>query len=414
MGEENNLNEENFDFIIHQINSDYKGYNLQKILGIEVGLILLKGEKFSLKSIFKIFLSFSFKTLESNCDSFFILGKHGRKDYKEIVDYVAAQLDESECCLFDFNETPLKVNLSASNIFNFLKTIIHLRGLSWSNKLLLASKICFYKNNIDALEAVEFSKERCKNAVLFSSVHPWEAMFLYYFSKKKIETFSLQHGVYFIYKKSKPIDMLLYKNFIAHKHLCWGYYTKKEFSSYGINESQLLIAGYPRPTNQINIKISEGKKCLVFLGRKELNQSNINLLNVLIDFIKDNKGYCFYLKLHPSSNSSDFDKYINDENFFILNNDKTLSEILSIDIYNYSICVYTTAYYEMFLKGLIAFRFHDDSSELSEGIQNDIFYDTLGLRELFNSEVKKELVDEKLKYIIGYNINNYKKILGNG
>ena len=72
------------------------------------------------------------------------------------------------------------------------------------------------------------------------------------------------------------------------------------------------------------------------------------------------------------------------------------------------------AYYEVFLKGLIAFRFHDDSSELSEGIQNDIFYDTLGLRELFNSEVKKELVDEKLKYIIGYNINNYKKILGNG
>ncbi|MDC1539402.1 hypothetical protein N8480_01885 [Flavobacteriaceae bacterium] len=414
MGEESNLIENNFDFIIQQINSDYKGYNLQKILGIEVGLILLKGEKFSLKSLLKIFLSFSFKNLGSNCDSFFVLGKHGRKDYKEIVDYVVAQLDESECRLFDFNKNPLKVNLSVSNIFNFLKTTIHLRGLSWSNKLLLASKICFYKNNIDALEAVEFSKERCKNAVLFSSVHPWEAMFLYYFSKKKIETYSLQHGVYFIYKKSKPIDMLLYKNFIAHKHLCWGDYTKKEFSSYGIKESQLLIAGYPRPTNEININISEGNKCIVILGRKVLNQSNINLLNVLIDFVKNDKDYCFYLKLHPSLNSSDFDKYIDDENFFILNNEKTMSEVLSMDIYNYSICVYTTAYYEVFLKGLIAFRFHDDSSELSEGIQNDIFYDTLGLRELFNSEVKKELVDEKLKYIIGYNINNYKKILGNG
>lgn len=414
MGEESNLIENNFDFIIQQINSDYKGYNLQKILGIEVGLILLKGEKFSLKSLLKIFLSFSFKNLGSNCDSFFVLGKHGRKDYKEIVDYVVAQLDESECRLFDFNKNSLKVNLSVSNIFNFLKTTIHLRGLSWSNKLLLASKICFYKNNIDALEAVEFSKERCKNAVLFSSVHPWEAMFLYYFSKKKIETYSLQHGVYFIYKKSKPIDMLLYKNFIAHKHLCWGDYTKKEFSSYGIKESQLLIAGYPRPTNEININISEGNKCIVILGRKVLNQSNINLLNVLIDFVKNDKDYCFYLKLHPSLNSSDFDKYIDDENFFILNNEKTMSEVLSMDIYNYSICVYTTAYYEVFLKGLIAFRFHDDSSELSEGIQNDIFYDTLGLRELFNSEVKKELVDEKLKYIIGYNINNYKKILGNG
>ena len=88
-------------------------------------------------------------------------------------------------------------------------------------------------------------------------------MFLYYFSKKQIETYSLQHGVYFIYKKSKPIDMLLYKNFIAHKHLCWGDYTKKEFSSYGIKESQLLIAGYPRPTNEININISEGNKCIV-------------------------------------------------------------------------------------------------------------------------------------------------------
>ncbi len=414
MGEESNLIENNFDFIIQQINSDYKGYNLQKILGIEVGLILLKGEKFSLKSLLKIFLSFSFKNLGSNCDSFFVLGKHGRKDYKEIVDYVVAQLDESECRLFDFNKNPLKVNLSVSNIFNFLKTTIRLRGLSWSNKLLLASKICFYKNNIDALEAVEFSKERCKNAVLFSSVHPWEAMFLYYFSKKKIETYSLQHGVYFIYKKSKPIDMLLYKNFIAHKHLCWGDYTKKEFSSYGIKESQLLIAGYPRPTNETNINTSEGNKCLVILGRKVLNQSNINLLNVLIDFVNDDKDYCFYLKLHPSLNSSDFDKYIDDENFFILNNEKTMSEVLSMYIYNYSICVYTTAYYEVFLKGLIAFRFHDDSSELSEGIQNDIFYDTLGLRELFNSEVKKELVDEKLKYIIGYKINNYKKILGNG
>ena len=90
MGEESNLIENNFDFIIQQINSDYKGYNLQKILGIEVGLILLKGEKFSLKSLLKIFLSFSFKNLGSNCDSFFVLGKHGRKDYKEIVDYVVA------------------------------------------------------------------------------------------------------------------------------------------------------------------------------------------------------------------------------------------------------------------------------------------------------------------------------------
>ena len=129
MGEESNLIENNFDFIIQQINSDYKGYNLQKILGIEVGLILLKGEKFSLKSLLKIFLSFSFKNLGSNCDSFFVLGKHGRKDYKEIVDYVVAQLDESECRLFDFNKNSLKVNLSVSNIFNFLKTTIHLRGL---------------------------------------------------------------------------------------------------------------------------------------------------------------------------------------------------------------------------------------------------------------------------------------------
>ncbi|OEK06092.1 hypothetical protein A8C32_18855 [Flavivirga aquatica] len=394
----------------HQI-GDYKEYDLFKIMAIELALISSNNEAIKLATFGKFFFFYNFEKLRLNRNLFFAIGNHGRKDYNEIINYVKNKFEKSSYSFFDYGKAKIRLKINVKNILTSLITGIRLKGnISYKNRFLIASKICFYKNTIDNLEKVKL-EDSLKKAIVFSSVHPLEGLFLYFFKKRKTPVYSLQHGVYYIYKKTPPIDCILYENFNADFHLCWGEYSKKELISYGINRDKILVAGYPKNSElRINTNIIT-EKCIVLLARSIFNESNKKLISVLKQFIKKEPKAEFYFKLHPSLNRGDYNDVLNTNNFFLIDDEITLKEILIKSDYSKAICVYTTAYYEAYLNGIVALRYYDGKSELSEGVQDDVFENIDDLLRVFNLSFSKNEIERKLQHVIGLNVDNYFEIL---
>ncbi len=389
---------------------NYKGYNLYEILSTELGILISNKEKIKLSTIAKIFLTFNYSKVDLNKQFFFAIGKHKRKDYLEIIDFVRAKFSNEESTFFNFNKVPFKLNLSFKNFISSLKISLSLSNISFKDKFIVASKLCFYKNNIDTLEKIS-SKIQVKKSIVFSSVHPWEALLLYFFKIRNVPVYSLQHGVYFIYKEEEPIDSILYRNFNADFHLCWGEYTKKEFIDYGIDKNKLLVAGYPRNVElKMNTKI-DTQDCIVLLARNVLKKSNDRLIKILKQFVKKEPMVSFYFKLHPSLDVAEYSNLLNNENFYLIKNEKPLKDIFKESRYSKAICVYTTAYYEAYLNGIVGLRYYDRNSELSEGIQDDTFENLHDLEIVYKSIFSKTDTRKKLEYIIGCNKDCYFEIL---
>lgn len=407
-----NIDKEKFDFVLDQIDNDYKGYNLQQIIAVELGLILIEKDVLHCKSLFKIFFHYSFNKTIINTRNFFVLGAHGRKDYREIVRYVTNQLTANTWKLLDFNSIEVSLHIRLASVFQYFNLLFKLKGLDLKKRMLLASKIIFYQNSINNLEKKFSISNKCKHVVLFSSIHPWEAMMLNFCAKRNIDSISLQHGVYFVYKETTPIDYVLYRNFNADMHLCWGEYSKNQFIDYGIEENRLVVAGYPRISKPYSSKVNEGFNSIVLLARKVLNKSNISLLTLLKDFIKKDNSYKFYLKPHPSLMTEDFHSYIDNKNIFLVEGGGNLQKVLSTGKFTNAICVYTTAYYEAYLNSVKGLRFHDGSSELSEGVSLDTFSNLEEFQVILKNQIcSEEKINFKLNYIVGHQINNYTNIL---
>ncbi|WP_340064177.1 hypothetical protein [Ascidiimonas aurantiaca] len=389
---------------------EYKGYNLYEVLSIELALLISGSEKLKFSTIGKFLLRYNYNNVALNKKIFFTIGRHGRKDYQEIMDHVKTKFSDKENTFFDFNDASFQSNLSLKNIVGSLKNSFSISNLSWRDKLLIASKLCFYRNNIDHLEKIKLTGSLQK-AVVFSSVHPWEVMFLYYFRKRNIPVYSLQHGVYFIYKKKPPIDCILYENFNVDFHLCWGKYSKIELVDYGIDKDKLIVAGYPRSIKMQASKKTDPRKCIVLLAREVLKESNYRLIEVLKQFIKKRPEMKFYFKLHPSLDEMEYKNLLKNKNFYLFKKKKTLIEIFTELKYSRAICVYTTAYYEAYINGIIGLRYHDGTSELSEGVQEDTFEDVTGLENVFELGFSENEIKKRLEYIIGLNRDHYFEVL---
>ena len=73
-----------------------------------------------------------------------------------------------------------------------------------------------------------------------------ENLLTQFFKLRNIPTYSLQEGVYFIFKKNPPLDSVQYENFETDNLLCWGQFSIDEDVSYGISPRKLRLAGYPK------------------------------------------------------------------------------------------------------------------------------------------------------------------------
>lgn len=394
----------------------YKGFHMKHIISMEILLIATSGCA-SMRSLVRLFTTYNFKKHLKELASIkhnvlFSIGEYGvRKDFKEILEYVRS--GDYTSSLVDFSNFKKKRIFSLSRILWAMKASCYFKKVQFRERIQIVSALCFYASLIDELIKVDILADKY---CAFSSVHPIEAIFTEYFQQRNVTTYSLQHGIYYIYRRNFVADILSYENFNADFHLCWGEYSKKEFETWGIEPCSLIVAGYPRNINSVKKKIWNKKKCLVFLARPLFEEYNFILLKIIKQLAID-QGVVFSFKLHPSLNHELYQQLAIDNDFDIVDKSICINDIFSNNDFGWAISVNTTACYESYSNGLPCLRYSPEGvfDEAMAIVDND-FSNFEELKKIYvgipfhNMADYLRDIEEPLQYIMGINLNNYKVI----
>lgn len=390
---------------------DYESYPIENIMSIDIVSLVYNRRAFKLKELAWLFITQKI-IIDSDNKVLFSIGPYKRKDYYELLDFVRRDINSDS---IDFSKIKRSFKFSLKNIFISFKHIFTKKiDLSFKSKLSLFSSMTYILNIIDDLEKNKLSKNLQKFCS-FCSTHNYEAILDYYFQKNAITTYTLQHGIYFI-MDSYPIDSIAYEHMPADKLLCWGQYTKNEFERYGISESRIAVAGYPRTTKKLNERKVDTLKVLVLFARVQYHQNNLKIIKLLKELSKSIKIEVEF-KLHPSLNYSTYENLAK-ENDFKMSEAKTIQELITTNDYALSIVYNSTAYYDSYINNCISLRYKDMDADNSIDVWNDSFsnIEELKSRIKFFKEKNREQdfwdkTEKKLEYILGFGINKYKEFL---
>lgn len=391
---------------------DYKSYPIEKIMSIDIGTIIYNPKVFKIREFAKVFLTLKIK-IDTSKRILFSMGPYKRRDYYEILNYVKSDIEQD---FVDLSTIKRDFKISFKNIFiSFTHFFKNGDNLTFEQKLSLSCVMAHTLNIIDELEKNQIPKT-LKKFCSFCSAHNQEAILDYYFQKHDIETYTLQHALYFIFK-DYPIHATSYENMISNKLLCWGQYTKDEFIKYGLKQEQLRIAGYPKNTKKLRSKKIDTKNILVLFGHIDNNKSNLDLIEVLNSFNQSNKEYNIDFKLHPSLDYSLYESLASKYEFQMAEN-KIIPELLNEDKYLFTIVYNSTSYYDSYMNNCISLRYRDENGHNSIDVWNDSFSnieELISKIEFFKEKNSDQNfwdeTEKKLEYILGFGTNKYKEIL---
>ena len=290
-------------------------------------------------------------------------------------------------------------------VFSQLK---HTNVSLW-DKLGWASEYIFWCNTI--LELKKLNASNIKKYMCMCHVIGFENLLTQFFQQRGVETYSLQEGIYMVYKKNIVMGSIAYEVFSTDHLLCWGQYTKDEYVAYGISPSRISVAGYP---NKVLVKAvrqnNKYRKVLVLLAGPIFGDVNMKLLNMLERLRKD---FDVTLKSHPS-NYVDMKEYAETHGFKIVLKAQSVNECLSTGFYDFTIAVNTTSYYESWMAGIPSFRYLDNRFDEFYGF-DDFFTDESELIALINNyrsyPKSQDDIEQMLNYSIGIGVDNYNSII---
>ena len=389
---------------------DYKSYPMENILSLEIIALIYAKKSFKLKELGYFLLTQSIK-IDTKETVLFSIGSYKRSDYYEILKFVRKDIKSS---LVDLSTIQKTFKFSPKSIIiSFVHIFKNAHGFSITEKISLASTMTYMLNIIDDLEK---NKIECvENFCSFCSNLNYEAILNYYFQKHNIPTYTLQHGLWFIYDKY-PIDLVAYENLVADKLLCWGKYTKYEFSEFGIDDNKLVVSGYPRNTLKLKTKENNKIKILVLFARIQYHENNLLIIDILKE-LKPKTDIKIEFKLHPSLDYKIYESLAK-KNSFAMADNQTIKKLMENNNYAFSIVYNSTAYYDSYMNNCISLRFRDDEADNSIDVWDDSFSNFLELEkkiEYFkiknNDQQFWNDTEKKLEYILGYGINKYKEIL---
>ncbi|OAT17838.1 hypothetical protein M979_1981 [Buttiauxella noackiae ATCC 51607] len=399
-----------------RISTMYKNYPLDKILSIKIASIAYKKTTLNFKDVIRLFRikNIAIHQNESKA-SIFSIGTYGRDDYYQLLDYVEKN---TPSITIDLYKTKYKYVVNLYNIYFSFREVFsayHEAKLSFIDKISLSIDMTSVINTIEHLEKIDLKAEKVKNFCSFCSNLTGEAELNYFFKNRGVETYTLQHGLWFIYPTPQPIDALVYENLLADKILCWGQYTKDEFTRVGIPPDSLLIGGYPRQHSSVlKPKGKVSKKILILLARNTYDKNNEQLLNVASALVPE---YEVEYKLHPSLAKEKYEKICNAKHIMPVRN-KTVSELIAQENYICTITYNTTAYYDSYVNNCPALRFIDKDADNSISVMDDSFTTSDELKAHLvrlsvdiTSDNYWERVSERLLYILGFGIDNYNYFL---
>jgi hypothetical protein len=394
----------------------YKGICFNKVLALEIWHWANdSSQSFAVKHLLYYILSLNLKKFNTCCGKSTILttfGLYDRNDSHELYYKILDKFEDNAINnnLLHFNK---KIRIQPQIIIKFTKQVflkLKTSEFTFIEKLIIAAKFTYYANIL-----AEFAKHNfngVKKYLAFCGVLNVENLLTQYLQQKKITTFSLQHGLSYIFHKNITRDSLNYENFLSDISFCWGQYTVDEYSKYGISPDKLVVAGYPKSTKIIKMKqANKFETCLVLLARDQFNDSNKKLLSIISQL-----NLKFSLKLHPLSDSEYYKRYAANNNMAIIEQNRTLLSCLDQNEFDFAIAVNTSSYYETLIYGIPCLRFDDGSFELMHGY-DDIFTNIDAFESRINhikaviSTTYQEKINCLLKYTVGLGIDNYKKLI---
>ncbi|MCR4798923.1 MAG: hypothetical protein K5860_00265 [Bacteroidales bacterium] len=410
----NNIEYKRYKELKSQFDIEYKGIKLNRVLALS---IWNWANCSSLKSILKLTKNFILKY----DFSFLVSCEKDRILYSDITrsDHATTFCDIAERVKDKYAIFNIKGGLKKCTAFS-IKNMIYsvyvvfksVKG-SYLKKFGYAGYVCMYMNTIDSLYKLKISSAR--SFVAYSVVHETENLLAQFYRSKGARIIGLTHGAQFIYKKGIPIDCVNYENLHADC-LVWGQMTKDEYIGYGISEDSLFVAGYPKNVTVKELPLDVTlKRCLVLLCRKQYNESNLSLLQMLSSF---NTQYQFYIKLHPSCDSIYYSQVCNKYGYNLISKDVLLVDCMDNRKYDFAIAVNTSSYYEILTAGIPCFRYDDGAYDLQSGDEHDKISD----KESFSNAVawlEKVLEDKTydiirrdlLDYNLGIGIDKYREYL---
>lgn len=410
----NNL--EKYKFLKGKVDFIYKGVHLNNVCALKIWQIATEKNKhkFSIRHFARMVLTYDLSPLNINRPVFSTFGNYNRNDHLELYNSIIKKIHDkvSSTNIMYWKRKIVFHPITIIRSFFFFYKLI---GLSLSAKIDLAIDYIYFCNLILELDKKNFSQ--VNKYLCMCNVLSEENLLTQYMKTLNIPTYSLTEGCYFIYKTNPPIDSITYENFETDNLLCWGQFTKDQFTSYGINPKRMIVAGYPKKVNLIKMKNNNSfYKCVVLLARYSYHHSNMKLLKLLSEHTS---AYKFYLKFHPNSDIEYYSKYAFEHDMNVISKEKNISECLDNKEYDFIIAVNTTAYYEGLIYGIPCLRFSDGSFDLQYGYDDVFsnskeFLDKLTFIKSLPTKDYQKRVDDILQYAIGCGIDNYAAILLKG
>ena len=405
-----------YKFIKSLYNYVYKDVHLNMVVNIMLWSLAASKKQRFWRSFMKIVGNLDVSQLLQFESSEFIVmkGRYVRKDHLELLKNVLDKIGydgefaNAENWHHKFTFHPL-------TIVNVYRYVFSIKGsfLSLKEKCVLANELIYYCNTIDSVAKIKFKK--VKKFLCLADALEIENLMTQFFQSKGIQTYSLMDGIYFVYKGDVPFDVIQYENLVTDCKLSWGEYSQNELVKYGIAPGKIQIAGYPKFVEQTKLKSNNSyKKCLLLLARDSFRDSNMFLLNILSHYSKNSQE--IWIKLHPRCEKAYYQDFASSNNMHIVSSEKTINECLNQKDFDYAISVNTTAYYEALIRGLPCLRLYDGKFNLMYGME-----DAFGSLEEFKvaydkiRNMKKDdyqsMIDETLKYAIGFGLDRYKEII---
>ena len=341
---------------------NYRDINLWPIMASEVYTHYVNENVFGAERGF-MFLKFLF-----TMDKFKIEGEKGRifssfvmprDDHHTLVKKSFEKFSKDELTILDACEykksrSLLKFSYHFPDIPLFLKIWKRFRKYKMhevfgEKYLFFIARTYFRYKQIDLMYDI-YEKYKPRAYVAFcSQAFAEDGIMTLICKKNKIPTFTLQHGLIVEYPKFNAASVLN-ENVISDYNLLWGKSTLDIMKKY-VNSDKLVVVGNPKYDNFPVVKKEKGDKYgIFFFPVIGYNESQRNLLEILIDFAKKHPDFIIYISLHPFDDvnnyipkveklknvkflkGEEFKELIPNSRFFVLHNTTLAMEFLQYDI----------------------------------------------------------------------------------
>ncbi len=242
------------------------------------------------------------------------------------------------------------------SIYYFLKAVLFSVNIRCSIgervKLVVALSLGF-----KVIDKLEQQVIECDKYIAFNSSYLLESFLSYYFRLRNVDTYSLQHGMYFSYCNEIPYDVINYENVCAEKLLVWGRYSINEIQDKIPLSSRCLLFGYPESYYPKDLTQKKSEKILVLLPR-DIYLSDIR---VLLEYL----GECqfnFLIRPHPSV-AEEVEVLISTKDNFRLDKSPLLHSTLKSELFKGVIAFNSTAVFEAKLYNQKVLMFKSSSTE---------------------------------------------------